>query len=144
MESPKHVTIEDRLKIARLLLDKGADVNAGTQVGYFFDCTPLMGAATSGSVELARLLLDKGALINAASSSGAFEGQTALHGAAEAGHPEVVKLLLVHKADVNALTGKGHFKGPKSPLDLCDKPAVQKLITEAGGKTAAELGAVKK
>jgi ankyrin repeat protein len=144
MESPKHVTVEDRLKIARLLLDKGADVNAGTQVGYFFDCTPLMGAATSGSVELAKLLLDKGARINAASSSGMFQGSTALHGAAEAGHADVVKLLLERKADVNALTGKGHFKGVKSPLDLSSRPAVQKLLVEADGKSAAELQAQKK
>ena len=82
--------------------------------------------------------------INAASSRGMFEGSTALHGAAEGGHPDVVKLLLERKADVNTLTGKGHFKGVKSPLDLSDRPAVQKLLVEAGGKSAAALGAEKK
>jgi ankyrin repeat protein len=47
--------------IARLLLDKGAEVNAN----YKYRMTPLLEAASNGHEAIARLLLDKGAEINA-------------------------------------------------------------------------------
>jgi ankyrin repeat protein len=74
-----------RIDIARLLIDRGADVNASHQ-GQF---TALHAAATTGQLELATLLLDRGAEINARSAM----GKTALAYAVEAGQSEVAKLL---------------------------------------------------
>jgi ankyrin repeat protein len=105
VESPEHVTPELRLKIAQLLIEKGADVNGKAQQGWSMDSRPLRGASTSGSVDIVRLLLDKGAEVNASSTTGMFFGRTALHDASEAGHVDVVKLLLERTATVNALTG---------------------------------------
>ncbi len=138
-ESPKHVTREVRLKIAQLLIDKGADVNGKAQSGYFFDCTPLIAASMSGFDELAKLLLDKGADVNAAAPNGTFAGQTALHTAAEGGHAKLVKLLVERKAPVNVVTGKKHYKGVVTPLDLAKNDAVRKVLRDSGGKLASEL-----
>jgi len=134
-------TPEVRLKIAERLIDKGADVNATADIGYFVDSTPLMCAAGSGHVEMVKLLLDKGAKVNVASPSGMFSGCTALHRAAEAGHRNVVALLLKRQANVNALTGKKNMKGVGTPLDLAKDPEVRKLLIKHGGKHANELTA---
>jgi len=75
-----------RLEIARLLLDKGADVNVrGSDAGYF----PLHYAAAAGSVDLTRLLLSRGARRDVRNADGA----TPLALAEEKGHREVADLL---------------------------------------------------
>ena len=53
--------------MAKLLLDKGADVNAQDEKGN----TPLMAAAAINNAELCRLLLDKGAVVTLANKAGA-------------------------------------------------------------------------
>ncbi len=80
---------------ARVLLDCGADPNAGTKTLF----TPLMLAARSGHGECLRLLLERGAEVNRADKY----QWTALHEAAFAGHAPCVTLLLAHGAD--PLTG---------------------------------------
>lgn len=144
MSSPKHVTPDVRLKIARLLADNGADVNVKADIGLLVDGTPLQCAAMSGHIEMAKLLLDKGAHVNTASPKGTFSGHTPLHGAAQGGHADVAKLLLERRADVNALTGKEHHQGVQTPLDLADDANVIKLLVEHGGKKASELTAGEK
>ena len=52
---------------ARLLLDKGAEVDRANENGL----TPLMLACYKGHVELARLVLDKGAEVDRAAENGA-------------------------------------------------------------------------
>ncbi|MFH1113810.1 MAG: ankyrin repeat domain-containing protein [Pseudomonadota bacterium] len=84
----------DRLELVRLLLDKGADVNAKRKDGW----TVLMEAALRGHLELLRLCLDRGADVNAKTN----EEATALITAAGRGHLNAVKLLLEKGADVNA------------------------------------------
>jgi ankyrin repeat protein len=83
---PLHAAVAGRdLEVVRLLVERGADVNARQQVGY----TPLMGAASSGREDLARLLLDHGAdpaLVN-------DEGKTAATIAREHGHGALGALL---------------------------------------------------
>jgi ankyrin repeat protein len=74
-----------RIDIARLLIDRGADVNAAHQDQF----TALHAAASTGQLELATLLLDRGAEINARSS----QGKTALAYAVEAEQKEVARLL---------------------------------------------------
>jgi ankyrin repeat protein len=85
------------LETVRLLLSKGADVNAQTWA------TPLKKAAEYGHTEVVRLLLDKGADVNEKLK----DGSTALRWAAIAGHIDVVKLLLDRGADVHAKAEDG-------------------------------------
>jgi ankyrin repeat protein len=79
-------------KVLRLLLEKGADVNAIDE----WCNTPLTWAASRGDEMMVQLLLEKGADIEAKSYDG-----TALHAAAHEGHAAVVGLLLEKGADIN-------------------------------------------
>jgi ankyrin repeat protein len=72
-------------RIARRLIECGADVNARQQSG----ATPLHAAAMNGDVEVARLLLANGADAAAAHDN----GKTAADFAAERGHDELAHLL---------------------------------------------------
>ncbi|KAF7972855.1 hypothetical protein HWV62_16888 [Athelia sp. TMB] len=85
---------EGHVEIVRMLLDKGANVNAeGGTYG-----SALQAASVGGYLEVAKLLMDKGANVN-------FEGGiyvSALRAASEFGHLELVKLLLDRGANVNA------------------------------------------
>jgi ankyrin repeat protein len=115
--------------VLQLLLDAGADVNAGDTNGrtplYLatgrgadvmkmllekggdvntrdkFGNTLLIGATRADNVDIVKMLLDKGADVNAAASN----GETALIKAAQRGDPEVsfviTKLLLDNEAKVN-------------------------------------------
>jgi ankyrin repeat protein len=74
-----------RLEIARLLLEHGADANA--RQGE--DFTPLHAAAENGQVEMVRLLLDHGADPRAAAGS----GRTPADLAREAGHAQAAQVL---------------------------------------------------
>jgi ankyrin repeat protein len=83
--------------VVRLLLEKGADVEAKTTFGE----TALPIAARGGHEAVVRLLLEKGADVEA------NNGWTALHWAAGVGHEAVVRLLLEKGADVEAKTDNG-------------------------------------
>ncbi|RYP73942.1 hypothetical protein DL769_004113 [Monosporascus sp. CRB-8-3] len=80
--------------VARLLLDKGADITAKDNDGW----TPLHYAARYGHEAVTRLLLDKGADITAKDNN----GWTPLHCAARYGHKAVTWLLLDKGADITA------------------------------------------
>ncbi|KAJ7112578.1 hypothetical protein C8R44DRAFT_882341 [Mycena epipterygia] len=83
--------------IIRLLLEKGADINAvDAKHG-----SALQAASAEGHTETARLLLKEGADVNAA---GGHYG-TALQAASYGGSPEIVRILLKEGADVNAEGG---------------------------------------
>jgi hypothetical protein len=82
---------------ARLLLDKGADVNA--KGGHYGNA--LQTASLRGHKDVVTLLLDKGANVNA---QGGLYGN-ALQAAAFGGYKEVVTLLLDKGANVNAQGG---------------------------------------
>ncbi len=81
-------------KIARLLLDAGADANLGNRYGI----TPLWLAATNRSAELVKLLLEHGADPKHALP----HGETPLMAAARAGDAESIRLLVGAGADPNA------------------------------------------
>ena len=91
--------LQGRTEVARLLLDRGADVNAVNDLGG----TALQIAAWHGHAEIVRLLLERGADINRQSNT----GWTALHAAARQGHEEVVRILLQQGADRNLVTQDG-------------------------------------
>ena len=88
-KSALHLAAENnRLALARLLLDHQADLHAQSDGGW----GALHNAADKGHVDIAALLLERGANVNSATSS----GMTALHWAARNGHIKVVELLLQH------------------------------------------------
>ena len=102
---------------ARLLLDRGADVDAGA----------LHAAAGRGQLELVRLLLDAGADVDRRDPD---SGRTPLHAAVAAGPdgdaPEVVRALLAAGADVDATTHDG-----ASALDIGRVAAARERRTDA-------------
>jgi ankyrin repeat protein len=104
----------DDTGVAKLLIEKSANINAKTSVGQVG--TALMGAAHNGNPELTRLLLAHNADFNAISADRdgnvkngpvAFGNVTALHLAVSNGSAEVVKLLLDAGAPVNPRDVRG-------------------------------------
>jgi ankyrin repeat protein len=77
----------------KLLLDKGANVNAKDNEGWH----PLQHAAKRGNLEIVKLLLEKGADVNATNGGGG----TALVSAAYRGYTDIAKLLVERGANVN-------------------------------------------
>src|SRR5205823_2714524 len=87
------VSRRGNIKLARILLDAGADVNATDRNGYG---TALQAAAESDNIELVQILLQAGADVNV------FTARTALQAAADNGNSELAQILLEAGADVNA------------------------------------------
>jgi cytochrome c len=91
------------LEAAKLLIERGADVNAlsGFGVGSL---APAVGKC---NVELIKLLLDHGANPNSTIGT-----ETVLHYAAERGYLDCVKALVEAGADVNAVTSNDQYRTP--------------------------------
>ena len=85
-------------EMARLVISKGADVNAKDRI----DVTPL-NCAARGQKNVVDILLASGANVDAKEKNGG----TPLHRAAFRGHTEIVELLLAHGADVDAKNAHG-------------------------------------
>ena len=85
----------DRLEIAGLLLDAGAEVDATNRYGV----TPLALASVNGSTTMIARLLDAGADPNLPNP----EGETPLMTAARTGNAGSIETLLAHGADVDAV-----------------------------------------
>jgi ankyrin repeat protein len=153
---PLHVAaVFNHVKVARMLLEKGADVNVKDKDG---DSSPLHFSAILGHMKIAKLLLKNGADVNAKDKAGSsplhigvmngwFElaklllehgadvnakdkdGNSPLHFAATYGHVKIARLLLEHGADVNIKNEDGN-----SPLQVADKGHLEvvKLLLEHG------------
>jgi ankyrin repeat protein len=97
-QTPLHLAAENGHNgMAKLLLDRGADVNA--QDGEGGDA--LQAASAGGHEHMVRLLLDKGADWSVYGG----EDSNALRAASAGGHEQIVRLLLDKGADVNAQVG---------------------------------------
>jgi ankyrin repeat protein len=79
-------------EVAKLLIDKGADVNAHLSEKAW---TPLMNASAMGFPLIANALIEHGAQVNALDS----DGYSALAFAAEKKRADIVRILLAHGAD---------------------------------------------
>ncbi len=95
-----YAVYKGHLEIVKLLLEKGANVNAKDKYGD----TPLLRATKQRHLEIVKLLLDKGADVNEKDKY----GDTPLLSAVEIDHLEIVKLLLEKGANVNAKNMNGY------------------------------------
>ena len=120
-------------KIIKLLIDKGADINARNDLLE----TALMRSACRGEYEVVKLLIDAGADVNVTD----IAGQTPLINSIGCNrsnkNPEVIKLLIDSGADVNA---KEHFGETALFLAAGDlnNADVVKTIIEAGADINAK------
>lgn len=89
-----------QLDIVKVLVDKGADVNARNNE---YGLTPLIYAASKGHLDVVKFLVDKGADVNAREEN----GLTPLIMAAGLDQIDIVKILVDKGADVNAKDNKG-------------------------------------
>jgi ankyrin repeat protein len=78
----------NHMDIAKLLIEKGADINAARNDGS----TPLIQSIVNKHMEIAKLLIEKGADINAEYKNNGH-GYTALEFALKSGHMYIVNLL---------------------------------------------------
>jgi ankyrin repeat protein len=132
------------VRIARRLLERGANVNARSKD----DCwTPLFGAVLNGSPELVAFLLAQGANLHARNA----DGETALlyhmgllNDHSHAADLAITRILLQAGAQVNALDNEG-----KSPLSKAvsrlrydaNSADTMRLLIEAGAIAADATGA---
>lgn len=127
-----HASEEAGICVARLMLERGADVNAQTKERY---CTPLHVASYCGKLESTRLLIDHGAQVDAVDD----KGNTPLHYVSRGIYDSedagvgIARLLLEHGADVNAKTNSG-----QTTLDLASlRPKVAQIFLEHGAISGA-------
>lgn len=113
--------------IVRFLLEKGANPNAETNLGY----TPLHYAVTSGSFEVVRLLLEKKADPNARG----WQGWRPLHRAAANGETEIALLLVKAGASLEAQTDDI----PAKPIRFLNPDTPPQFIAASLGRTAAQI-----
>lgn len=112
-----YTSLEGLLKSVKLLLEKGADVNA--QGGYFGNA--LQAASYIGSKEVVRLLLAKGADVNA---QGGNYGNALTTATYVPDNDEVIHSLLECGADVNA----PRRKGSSDPLQVVSTDGNEKVV----------------
>ncbi|KAJ7852910.1 hypothetical protein B0H14DRAFT_3136992 [Mycena olivaceomarginata] len=117
-------------KICKLLLDKGADVNA--QGGYYGNALHI--AAYRGHDKIVQVLLDKGADVNAQGG----EYGNALYIAASGGHDKIVQVLLDKGADTNAQEGNMEIHSRQQPLKALTR--LFRVLLDKGADTNAQGG----
>jgi ankyrin repeat protein len=108
-------------EVVRVLLEHGANVGAVDNLGR----TPLHLAL---KVEVVHVLLEHGAIVGAVDN----EGRTPLHAAATGGNVEVVRMLLEHGANIGAINNEGRtaFQIASTRGD----EEVVELLSERGAK----------
>jgi hypothetical protein len=117
-------------QVVKLLLDKGADVNA--QGGRYGNA--LQAASERGNEQIVKLLLDKGADVNA---QGGRYGN-ALQAASERGNEQIVKLLLDKGANVNAQGGR--YGNALQAASERSNEQIVKLLLDKGADVNAQGG----
>ncbi|KAH9056407.1 ankyrin repeat-containing domain protein [Lactarius vividus] len=126
---------ETAVAVARLLLERGSDVNS--QPKYWQQRTPLHIASYNGKVEIVRLLLEQVANVDAVSDFGG----TALHYVSGGKHESeeagvgIAQLLLEYGGDVN-----GQSKQRWTPLHFASfngKLEIARLLLDRGAKVDA-------
>jgi ankyrin repeat protein len=112
--------IRNRVDIARVLLDAGALVPAGSA-----NCAPLHSAVLFGRMEVLELLIERGAAVDTPNG----DGDTPLHMAAHKKRADFVRWLLAHGADPAARNHRG-----RTPVDIARGTGDAETIAALGGK----------
>jgi len=142
-----HAVDAGKIEVVKLLVEAGADVNAGqwpplcqalyekkmaiaeylinhgANVNYPEDWGPLQEAACY-SIEMVKLLVAKGANVNGGR-------QPTIHAGIRSGYREIVEFLIQHGADVNAKDQWGRGYTPLQRAAIRGKPELVKLLLEA-------------
>ena len=105
---------------ARLLLDKGADVNRANTNNE----TPLYIACQQGNVDVARLVLGKGADMNQERNDGTMP----LHVACENGHVDAARLLLDKGVEVDQAVSERWKKKGLTPLSIAKSKGHSSIV----------------
>lgn len=113
-------------EIAKLLIEKGAQVNA--KGGVDMDMTPLIYAASQDQLDMVKLLMDKGANVNVKTKY----GWTPLFFAASRGKVDIAKLFIDKGADVNVTLPTGETA--LSEAEKAGKTDLVKMLRQAGAK----------
>jgi ankyrin repeat domain-containing protein 50 len=122
------------VKIARLLLERGADVAAKDGCGQ----TALLRAARGGREAVVQLLLEKGADIDADDGY----GRTALDWSARNGSEAVVRLLLERGANCGAALSWAASRGNKGIVQLLLEKGADVNAKDENGETALHLATI--
>lgn len=125
---------DTRIQVAKLLVSKGADVNAVCKSGT----TPLLLAVRGNNLDLVKLLIEKGAETDVVMPTGGDKSCTLLHFAAFHDNPEMVKLLIAHKAPLNAKTDSGFT--PLHTAAYLNSISAAKVLLQAGADLNAKDG----
>ena len=130
--------LEEKIKVAELLITKGADVTVKDSTGD----TPLHETILYSSFNkgIAELLIVEGADLNALDE----REYTPLHFAASEGHKVIVELLITKGADVNVKSNVRGVNTNKTPLDWAieeNHTEIADLLRKHGDKTGEELKA---
>jgi len=116
-------SISGRADLVRLLVERGANVNAKFPRNGM---TVLMFAGDTAHTKIVEVLIEKGADINARDN----HGVTALISAAAGGHSDVVRLLIEKGADVNAKNNYGETA--LSRASKYNRTGIIELLKQAG------------
>jgi ankyrin repeat protein len=126
----------------KLLLEKGADVNAlaenhvSAPAGNYYG-TALQAAAARGHDQIVQRLLEKGADVNAPAGD---DYGTALQAAAARGHDQIVQRLLEKGADVNAPARRAYGTALQMAASKGHDQIVQRLLEEGADVNAPARG----
>lgn len=125
----------------KMLIDAGADVNAGER-----EVTPLTLAVRENDINAVKMLIDAGADLNKIGYDGNFklmeDKATPLTCAAKANATEILKTLIDAGADLNARNGDEYHKNFKTTalMEAAKANAVEsvKMLIDAGADVNAE------
>jgi len=130
-----------KIKAVKLLISKGADVNARDYLGS----TPLHGTILWGSVDVIKLLLESGANPNLQDEFGSI----LLHEVIADDFPDIVKLFLDYGADVNMVDAYGQtplheaaWNDRKEMIDIIITKGADINMSDRNGDTPLHVAAL--
>jgi ankyrin repeat protein len=116
-----------KYNIARLLVEKGANVNV--RYDSWGNCTPLHLACATGDPALVQLLIENGADINARTS---LDSRTPLHWAVYYQHNPIVELLFHFGADLHIRDSQGYTAAGLAAYECYD--SIYEFLKNAFGE----------